>query len=284
MTQQLAYCGFGVSDPESWVRFASEGLGLPAYAEGGTTYLRMDDRPWRFALHPSGEDDILYAGFAFDSEREWQDFIDSLLDLEFPVTDFSDEQCADRNVTAGVWLSDPQGLRLEFVHGHERLPSETDADRVSGFVTGDQGLGHIVVSVTDFDRALKFYETIGLKLSDTIVTPFGPADTLRIAFMHCNPRHHSLAFACLPGEKRLNHVMIERAEVDGVLIAHQRCRDMEYMPGNIGRHPNDLTLSFYVPTPSGFDFELGYGGVAVDGDWQVREYEAISLWGHERAS
>ena len=32
----------------------------------------------------------------------------------------------------------------------------------------------------------------------------------------------------------------------------------------LGRHPNDRMFSFYAKTPSGFQFEFGWGGREVD--------------------
>jgi hypothetical protein len=40
-------------------------------------------------------------------------------------------------------------------------------------------------------------------------------------------------------------------------------------------------VSFYARTPSGFQFEFGYGGLEIDDDtWQVGVYRAASVWGH----
>jgi biphenyl-2,3-diol 1,2-dioxygenase len=40
-------------------------------------------------------------------------------------------------------------------------------------------------------------------------------------------------------------------------------------------------VSFYAHTPSGFQFEYGWGGREVDdARWQPTEYDHISEWGH----
>src|SRR5216684_7374210 len=50
---------------------------------------------------------------------------------------------------------------------------------------------------------------------------------------------------------------------------------------SLGRHANDLMVSFYVRTPGGFDIEYGTDGRLVDdATWVSRETTAISLWGH----
>jgi hypothetical protein len=49
----------------------------------------------------------------------------------------------------------------------------------------------------------------------------------------------------------------------------------------LGRHPNDRMFSFYAKTPSGFQFELGWGGREIDdATWQPAEHDRISEWGH----
>ena len=48
-----------------------------------------------------------------------------------------------------------------------------------------------------------------------------------------------------------------------------------------GKHTNDLMISFYMQTPSGFDIEYGYGAIEIDGDtWEVGVHYAPSIWGH----
>ena len=61
---QLAYLGIGVSDMGAWKSFATDILGMQIIerADDGTVYLRMDENHHRIALHPSGEDDVLYIG------------------------------------------------------------------------------------------------------------------------------------------------------------------------------------------------------------------------------
>ena len=53
------------------------------------------------------------------------------------------------------------------------------------------------------------------------------------------------------------------------------------MSNPLGRHANDLMVSFYVQTPGGFDIEYGTDGRLVDdATWVTRETTAVSLWGH----
>ncbi|MGE0666130.1 MAG: VOC family protein [Sphingomonadales bacterium] len=284
MVQRLAYVGLGVADVDAFMRFAEGALGLMPDEREGIRRLRLDERAWRIAVHEAPADDIVYAGFELEDVAALASLRERLDREGIAHADMPAAECAERQVDGGVWLRDPDGLRLEFVHGAAEAATSFRSDLAHGFTTGDQGLGHIVIGVGDLEGAIGFYERLGFAMSDFITAPIGPEMTLRIAFMHCNPRHHTLAMARLPGGKRLNHVMVEVTEVDDVIQGHARCVAQGYRTGGIGRHPNDNMLSFYVTTPAGFDVEYGWGGRRVEGDWTVREYDRISLWGHERAA
>jgi 3,4-dihydroxy-9,10-secoandrosta-1,3,5(10)-triene-9,17-dione 4,5-dioxygenase len=105
-------------------------------------------------------------------------------------------------------------------------------------------------------------------------------------FLGCNPRHHSLALAPFPAAAGIVHLMIEVASLDDVGRAMDRCARRGAPPSaTLGRHANDLMVSFYVRTPGGFDIEYGTDGRLVDdATWVSRETTAISLWGHQWGS
>jgi len=77
----------------------------------------------------------------------------------------------------------------------------------------------------------------------------------------------------------------ETASLDDVGRALDRCtRRGAPVSGSLGRHANDLMVSFYVRTPGGFDVEYGTDGRLVDdASWISRESTAVSLWGHSFA-
>src|SRR5690606_15035995 len=125
---------------------------------------------WRLALHPSDADDILYAGFELEDDEEGA-LRDRLAAAGLAFSEIGASECAERNIASGLWLTDPGGLRLEFVRGHALAPSPFRSDLVSGFVTGTRGFGHIVLAVADLDRGVEFYRTVGMRLSDFITVP-----------------------------------------------------------------------------------------------------------------
>jgi hypothetical protein len=102
--------------------------------------------------------------------------------------------------------------------------------------------------------------------------------TIAPIFMHCNERDHTLAFGFPPGNKRLNHVMIEVENLDDVGFAHELVRRKK-IPVHItlGRHSNDQMYSFYFRTPSGWMVEYGWGGRPAT---YQSEYYVQDLYGH----
>jgi hypothetical protein len=64
--------------------------------------------------------------------------------------------------------------------------------------------------------------------------------------------------------------------------AYDRCiRARVPIMNTLGRHPNDQMFSFYAFTPSGFQFEFGWGGRVVDADnHPPGAFDRISEWGH----
>ena len=163
-------------------------------------------------------------------------------------------------------------------------------DSVLTELTGEQGLGHVVLSTRDDAEALHFYrDVLGFTLRDSMRLPpqlvgrpaDGPPAWLR--FFGCNPRHHSLAFLPMPTPSGVVHLMMEVQNSDDVGLCLDRAlRRKVPMSATLGRHVNDKMLSFYMKTPSGFDVEFGCEGMQVeDDDWIARESTAVSLWGHD---
>jgi len=283
--QQLAYVGLGVSDVAAWCRTATEVFGMEgveARSPDGATRLRVDDTAWRVALHPGGVDDVLYAGFAVADPGALKKLTDSLAKAGITGQAMSAADLAARGVAGGYRVKDPDGLDIELVHGLPAARSAFHSPTAAAFVTGSQGLGHIVVRVADAERSLTFYQRLGFSISDYIDFQLAPGMSVKLAFLHCNPRHHTLALIPAPLPKRLNHLMLEVDSLDTVVKAYYQAQKQGVpIVRHLGRHTNDHMLSFYAQTPAGFDLEYGFGGRSIGKDWKVAHYDAISFWGHE---
>ncbi len=281
MIQSLAYIGFTSPRADDWKRFGPDVLGLEVVEPGpdGAVRLRNDDAAWRLAIHPGATDDLAYLGWAVDGESALTAAIESLSIAGVEVVRGDDTLASEREVESVAWFRDPFGFRHELSHGQHFQPGTFTPGRpLSRFVTGDGGLGHVVLIVPDLDEATAFFGgLLGFRHSDDI------DNGLHVRFMHCNSRHHTVAFSAVPGMVGVHHVMLEVAEVDDVGRAHDIVNEQQLqLAMTLGRHTNDEMTSFYVRTPSGFEIEYGSGGRLIDTteSWTPGHYDSTSYWGH----
>ena len=283
---RLGYLGFEASDVAAWERFAVDALGLlvsDRRADGGVAF-RIDDQAQRIVVHPGSRDDLVYAGFELDDDTTLRRLSETLDRAGFATTDAGEDVARARRVKRLVHVEDPNGVPVELFHGPERAAEPFRSALVpSGFLTGDEGLGHVVIAAADPQATERFYcELLGMRLSDRIEAELAPGFAIVITFLHANPRHHTLAFAAAPMPKRVHHFMLEVNAMDDVGRAYDRCLNSGVEIANtLGVHPNDRMFSFYARTPSGFDVEFGWGGRKVDdATWKVARYDRTSVWGH----
>jgi 2,3-dihydroxybiphenyl 1,2-dioxygenase len=280
----LAYLGFEVADVAAWTAFATDVLGLQVAEDpppGGARF-RVDEYAWRLTVHPGPADDLVYAGFEMPDERSTAALSRELEAKGLAVRALSSSEATRRGVGGGAVTKDPDGLDVELVYDLPRSARAFVSPQEATFVTGLQGLGHMVLATSNVERAMQFYAMLGFRVSDYIRADLGPGMSVNLVFLHCNTRHHTLAFLPVPMPKRLNHLMLEVTSVDMVLTAYYRAQARAIpIIRHMGRHTNDLMLSFYARTPAGFDVEYGFGGRQVGPQWNVTQYSAISLWGHQ---
>lgn len=283
---RLGYLGFEVGDVAAWERFAVDALGLVVSdrRSDGSVAFRMDGQAQRIVVHPGTRDDLAYAGFEVDDEATLHRLSTNLARGGFPTTDLGPDVAGARRVTRVHRVEDPSGVPIELFHGPERTADPFRSALVpSGFVTGDEGLGHVVFGAVDGQASERFYcELLGMRLSDRIEAELAPGFSLLITFLHANPRHHTVAFAAAPMPKRIHHFMLEVGAMDDVGHAYDRCLAAGVEIANtLGVHPNDRMFSFYARTPSGFDVEFGWGGRKIDdATWTPERYDRLSIWGH----
>lgn len=282
----LGYLGFEVRDPDAWQGLATDVLGLLPGRRGasGVLWLRMDDWAQRIALQPGPADDLAFAGFEVEDDHALGRLADRLTNEGVNVEEAPAEMAARRAVKRLLLASDPNGVPIELFSGPARTPEPFSSPLVpGGFLTGDEGLGHVVMVARDPEATERFYcELLGMRVSDWVETELAPGLPLRVTFLHCNPRHHTVAFAAAPLPKRIHHFMMELRRMEEVGAAYDRCLDAGVpIASALGQHPNDRMFSFYARTPSGFEVEIGWGGRKVDDAvWETRTYDRLSIWGH----
>lgn len=284
----LGYIGFEVSDLDAWHSYLTDFLGLMAgKRNGASARYRMDDRAFRIQLEQGKADDISFIGLEVETLEGLQELRERLEKAGVRHSPASDNLKKERGVRDLLVLTDPAGLQVEVYAGATALTNMPfhSPTGVSGFMTGGQGAGHVVLASEKMDEIRDFYTgLLGFRLSDTIGIPVSPDFTLVLEFYHCNPRHHTLALAPMPAPKRLHHFMVEMATLDDVGFAMDRigeCGVKQTM--TLGKHSNDQMVSFYAATPSGFEVEVGTAGIEVHDDvWRVTHHEVTSMWGHKR--
>ncbi|OXM60727.1 iron-dependent extradiol dioxygenase HsaC [Amycolatopsis vastitatis] len=290
--RSLGYLRIEATDMAAWREYGLKVLGM---VEGSGTnpdalYLRMDDFPARLVVSPGEADRLAVTGWEVAHAGELAELRSRLDSASVPYKEGTPDELADRRVDELISFEDPSGNTQEVFHGvalqHRRVVSPYGHK----FVTGEQGLGHVVLSTKDDEASLRFYrDVLGFRLRDSMRLPpqlvgrpaDGPPAWLR--FFGCNPRHHSLAFLPMPTPSGIVHLMVEVENTDDVGLCLDRAiRRKVPMSATLGRHVNDLMLSFYMKTPGGFDVEFGCEGRQVDDDnWIARESTAVSLWGHD---
>lgn len=282
--QRLGYIGFEVSDVAAWCAFMTDKLGLMEVSgDENSARFRVDSRNWRLMVEKGTADDISFAGYEVENEGGLLAVKERLETNGIKVRAESAKLASDRGVLGLISCTDPTNTRVEIYYGATEVFDKpfVSPTGVSGFLTGDQGLGHYVLAVPDVDAALDFYVCgLGFHLSDIIDWQLDDELTARVYFLHCNGRHHTFAFADLPGRKKAHHFMIETKDIDDVGLAYDRFDADGTVVLTLGRHTNDHMVSFYGATPSGFAVEYGWGARAVEPGWSVVRHDKISIWGH----
>ena len=275
------------SQPKCW------GFSRTGAPRANSRFYRMDSHHHRFEICPSGEDDILWAGWEAKDAEALAQIATQVRALGVEVVECSPEDAAERLVLGLIRFNDPEGLPTEVYHGPLINSKSFNSPRgIRGFRGDDLGLGHFVMIVRDLDSMLDFYKRgLGIKVSDFINIGRGSMQ-FRVCFTHVNPRHHSLAMAQMLGAtppsaakkpKKLNHFLLEAKELDDVGTTLDIFKQRAMPVGQLGKHTNDFMVSFYAPTPSGFSVEYGWNGRSIidEATWEVQNYQAASIWGHE---
>lgn len=300
----LGYMGFAVTDVPAWRQFMTKRVGLmetPCSSDKGA-HFRMDARSWRIAVEQGNADDLAFAGFEVANPSALAKMRARLLEAGVKLEDNTAELAKQRDVLGMVACKDPFGMQIEIFYGageSSEKPFVSPAG-VTGFLTGDQGLGHYFYAVPDLAKAMAFYcDVLDFQLSDVIDIPMGPDVVVRGHFLHCNGRHHTMAIAEAPMPKRIHHFMLQAATLDDVGYACDRLDGVteqsldsnlgaaqesanSYLTTSIGRHVNDHMVSFYARTPSGFEMEFGWGARAVDDTtWTMARHSRTAMWGHK---
>lgn len=281
MLKSLGYVGIQTAALPDWRRFGCALLGLqPAEQTATSMTFRMDAIARRLFVHEGEIEGGEFFGWEVRDAAALDNIGARLEAHGFAASALPRHLCERRGVADAIMSTDPAGNRLEFFHGSQLADTPFDPGRpISGFRTGELGMGHLVLNVARVEDLLPYYrDALGFRLSDYTLHPF------KAYFFHCNARHHSLALI-ENGQRGIHHLMMEVRELDDLGQGYDLA---QVEPGRVattlGRHSNDHMTSFYVRSPSGFLVEYGWGGRNIDpASWQPCEMRmGPSLWGHDR--
>jgi 2,3-dihydroxybiphenyl 1,2-dioxygenase len=270
-----------------WRRFGTDGVGMGA-DEPDPDHLRfqLDAHRCRFLLQRGPAEDVAAVGWHLDDQEALDAVARRISDRGLPITEGTADEAELRGVERLARFPGPKGLVHEVFT--RPLVDAADARATGRFVTGEGGLGHIAVTTTRPEQLHAYYRTVfDARLSDFIDETISGVK-LKIRFLRVNERHHSVALAATRGPRvdpirtRIQHLNVQAARLDDTVASYQRMRELGFRVAlTIGQHTNDRELSYYVRTPSGFEWEVGWNPIVVDEKtWEPTVHQGISIWGH----
>lgn len=288
--RSLGYIRMQCRDLDGWRELAVEALGFQEVSgpDPDSLYLRMDERSSRLVVSPGGPDRVVAIGWEVRDHIALDQVGRDLEAAGVPIKALTAEEKSARRIEDGIAFTDPGGIPVEVFYAPELDHSPVVTGLGQRFVTGDQGLGHVVVPTTTPEETFAFYtEVLGFRSRGAMKagppTPDGYQP--RVRFMGVNQRHHSLAMIGAPhGEAPgLVHFMVEVDSLDAVGRALDNVLERGYsISSTLGRHTNDKMVSFYVRASGGWDVEYGTDGMRVDESYYTaEEITADSYWGHD---
>ena len=294
----IAYVRLRAPDLDEAETFLTD-FGLARSARtGDALYMRGSDTDHHCHVTELGKD-AGFLGFAFNAARTDDLVTISKADGASAVEDIDEPGGGKR-----VRLTDPDGLKIEVIHGAEALeplPVDnvfsrnfgSDHKRLGDLLRLKRGpcavkrLGHIVFFVENFAASDEFYKShFGLLHSDQMYTD--DEEVVETAFMRCDKGdeyvdHHSVLL--VPGEKHaFNHAAFEVEDVNAVYTGHDYLKGKEYEhQWGIGRHVLGSQIFDYWQNPWGQTHEHWTDGDLLNGSTpmgRTHRSEALDIqWG-----
>ena len=285
----LGYIVIETNKFADWRRFGHDAIGMHVdEALTGVMRFRLDDNECRFLLQRGPAEDVIALGWELDDHDTFDEIISRVHRHGVPITEGTAEEAALRGVERVARFPGPNGLAQEIFTGARRGAQPSDLAVRGGFVTGDNGIGHVAVTSKKPHQLHDYYSTVfDARLSDYIDETISGMK-FKIRFLRVNQRHHSVAIAAVnrlpinPIRTRVQHLNIQVADLDDLTASYQRVEELGFrMALSVGQHTNDRELSYYAITPSGFEWEVGWNPIVVDEEtWEPATHQGISIWGH----
>jgi 3,4-dihydroxy-9,10-secoandrosta-1,3,5(10)-triene-9,17-dione 4,5-dioxygenase len=279
----LGLVRLGSTVVDEWRSFAPDVLGMQV-SDGpdGSLLLRMDERPYRIAIIPSDADRVAASMFEVRDRKAFDAALRELEEAGVAVKEGSADEAASRLVESYAYFDDPNGNPIEIFYSQSVNGLAAQLPHGGAFVTGALGCGHVVLPSADLDAAFDFYtKVMGFRHRDSMAIKLPDGNTIRLRFLGCNPRHHTIALTASQSPQGLRHMMIEADSIKTFGRTFARAREAGRLKTELGQHSNDEVLSFYLFCPGGYELEYGVHGRQVDdSQWLTRDLTNLSHWGY----
>ncbi len=169
----LGYVVVTARNIPAWKSFAESVLGLQLNRslttdETSALYFRVDEWDWRIAIERGDDGGLSALGFEVESLQALEDLRTRLTDEGVSVQTIPD-LAVRRRVLEAFRAQDPDGNVVEFFCGGSKGRTPFVSPHGARFVTGEQGLGHAVLGVSDVSRTEWCYsELLGFGRCDGI--------------------------------------------------------------------------------------------------------------------
>jgi catechol 2,3-dioxygenase-like lactoylglutathione lyase family enzyme len=291
--RDAAFVRFGAPDLEAMARFLGDfGLVVTGRVDD-TIYARgTDPAPY---VHVTEYGEPGFRGVAFEAASAEDLVAAARLEGASPIEEL-DGPAGGRRVR----FTDPDGFRVEVVHGREplaplpvrsALPYNRGSEprrrgrlqRVAAGPSSVKRLGHVVVRVADFRRSESWYKTrFGFLSSDEVYV--GSPENVVTAFLRCDrgdeyTDHHT--FLCVGvGPVGFDHAAFEVEDIDAVMLGHDHLAKRGYAHhAGIGRHVLGSQVFDYWRDPWGHVLEHFTDGDLLDRHHQTGRFDPATALG-----
>jgi 3,4-dihydroxy-9,10-secoandrosta-1,3,5(10)-triene-9,17-dione 4,5-dioxygenase len=279
----LGYVRLESTTIDDWRSFGADVLGaLVTDGPDGSLHLRLDDRQYRLAILPAAQDRFAGAGFEVRDRATLEDAIKELEAAGVALKHGTQEESRERCVETFVSFDDPNGNPIEIFFSPIVDGKPYHLPHGGEFLTGGLGMGHVVLPASDIEASFNFFTRVmGFRHRDSMAINFPNGMQIRLRFLGCNPRHHTIALTSTQSPVGLRHLMLEADSIKTFGRTFARAREAGALKTELGQHSNDEVLSFYLNCPGGFEIEYGVHGRHVDdSSWLTRDLTELSYWGY----
>ena len=194
-SMRMGYALIESNKLDDWRKFGSEALGLHLDQPGhGVLAFRIDTHRRRLIVQQGKSEDFAALGWQLDSQEALEEVVARLNQHGVQTEQGRPDEAQLRGVESFVRFVGPKRQAIEIFT--KPLITDRPLDlKVSGFVTGAGGMGHVAITSKAPEESINFWKQIfDARLSDEIEARIGGV-TLDITFLRLNERHHSVAIA-----------------------------------------------------------------------------------------